>query len=370
MALRKGVSGYKGAERGTMSGLPGDDALERLRLLPLELEAEALEPLTLPAFSGSTLRGAFGRALKDAVCVVAHGICEACPVHRECAYPYVFETVPGEQASRLRKATFVPHPYVVRAPEGDGPLAVGTTFRLGVTLIGRAVERAPAVVQALFRMGERGLTGSRSRFAVREVVAWRGNGAPPLPVAVGDPPRMLAGHAAGVTSIGAFRPDVGVAGITVRFVTPARLAWQGVPVGDVPFHVLARNLLRRASNLLALHEGIELEVDFRRAIADAEAVRVVESRLARADRVRYSARQDRIMNLHGVHGRVLYAGDVGPFRRLLALGQAVGVGKGTTFGLGRIEVAPLREATGDGRHETDESPGGLVPHDRPPGPAG
>lgn len=307
-------------------------------MLPLEIRARARESIELPAFAGSSLRGAFGHALKDVVCVVAHRECERCRLAGACSYPYLFETPRPEGARRLRGARAVPHPYAFHGLEGPQVLATGAPFEFGVTLIGSAVESAPLVIEALRRAAERGLGPNRGRFDLCEVAVRNRPNAEPLLLLGGEalqspPERDLA-----VARTSAFTRDLSGGRAIVEFTAPARLTWNGGLSAEVPFHVLARNLLRRASSLLEFHEAVDLDVDFRGWIARAERVDTVAARFEVEDRLRYSTRQGRRMNLAGVLGRAVYAGELEPFAPLLGLGQLVGVGKGTTFGLGRMRV--------------------------------
>lgn len=318
--------------------------LERLRLLPLEVLAEPLEEIELPAFAGSTLRGAFGHALLDTVCVVAHRDCGICPLVGECAYPYLFETRIPAGARRLVKQPFAPHPYVLRPPPEAGK---GSPLRFGMTLIGRAVERLPLVAEAICRMGGRGLARERGRFRVDSIHSRLPGRAAPTVLVEGDPPILLPEPERAVGRLGDFLVEPDGDRIAVRIRAPLRIVRRGVLEEQLPFHVLVRALLRRASSLLEFHEGIDLDVDFKGLIARAEQVLTRDSSLRRENRVRYSVRQERRMNLAGISGTVVYQGDLEPFLPLLALGQAVGVGKGTTFGLGLLEVT---SATPDALH--------------------
>src|SRR5262249_47261833 len=76
------------------------------------LRLRALEDASLPAFLGSTLRGAFGHALKRAVCVMRKRDCEQCLVGDRCLYPYLFETPPGA-SHLLRGQIRAPHPFIL-----------------------------------------------------------------------------------------------------------------------------------------------------------------------------------------------------------------------------------------------------------------
>src|SRR5882724_732634 len=94
--------------------LPEDFAA--LDLSRYELRLRAFDAVGLPAYLGSTLRGAFGHALKDAVCVMPHRNCERCMVADRCGYPYIFETPPPQDLSLLRGQQCVPHPFILTPP--------------------------------------------------------------------------------------------------------------------------------------------------------------------------------------------------------------------------------------------------------------
>ncbi|MFH0946525.1 MAG: CRISPR system precrRNA processing endoribonuclease RAMP protein Cas6 [Planctomycetota bacterium] len=159
-----------------------------------------------------------------------------------------------------------------------------------------------------------------------------------MPLVLGDPPALVRSHQEAVCPVSSCLPAPGLERLELRFDTPLRLLRNGRLEEEVPFHVLVRALLRRASSLLEFHEGIDLDLDFKGLIEEAERVEQIRSDLTRTDRVRFSARQQRTMNLVGVRGSVAYSGQLDRFRPLLALGLALGVGKGTTFGLGRMRM--------------------------------
>lgn len=60
---------------------------ERVCLSRYRVTLEALEPLDLPAYLGSTLRGAFGQAFRRLACP-ARGD-EPCPLPETCPWPYL-----------------------------------------------------------------------------------------------------------------------------------------------------------------------------------------------------------------------------------------------------------------------------------------
>ncbi len=135
------------------------------------------------------------------------------------------------------------------------------------------------------------------------------------------------------------RPSRYRGGVAFTFLTPTRIKFNGRFILDLDFHHLVRNLLRRVWNLSYFHCGKTLDIDFKALIEKAEKVRTVKRDLSWFDWERYSARQDSRMKLGGFVGSVVFEGDLGEFMPFLELGEIVHVGKGTSFGLGRYEMA-------------------------------
>jgi|GEM_PF-143211 len=87
-----------------------------LDLSRYELTLRACEAASLPAFLGSTLRGAFGHALKEAVCLMSHRDCSHCLVADRCIYPYLFETPVPADLPQFRGLQQAPHPFILAPP--------------------------------------------------------------------------------------------------------------------------------------------------------------------------------------------------------------------------------------------------------------
>lgn len=87
-----------------------------LALSRYELKLWAQQSTSLPAFLGSTLRGAFGHALKEAVCLMSHRDCSHCLVADRCIYPYLFETPVPADLLQFRGLQQAPHPFILSPP--------------------------------------------------------------------------------------------------------------------------------------------------------------------------------------------------------------------------------------------------------------
>ncbi len=362
------------------------EALRPFRCLRLRVEAGATRNILLPPYLGSTIRGAFGMALRQTCCVLRHQECPTCLLRSRCVYSYTFETSLDGENGKLRRYTSAPHPFVLNLD--THPLGIqetGSVFSFGVTLIGRATDFLPYFVYTFQRMGELGLGKGRGTFEVLRVLALDGRGADAEEVYIhGDlhlPEKLLGvedaldglraaenGRAKSAESRGSGQPaqagksgaaadgdpepspppggaggDAGSAHpdlseLLVSFDTPARFIQRGELCRQPRFDLLAGNLLRRLENLVRFHCGGEDPWVYGSLLEDAAGVELVRNETRWHDWERYSNRQDRRMKLGGIVGRAAYRGRLSPFLPLLALGTWVNVGKGTTFGLGRYRL--------------------------------
>lgn len=314
------------------------DALALFRLLCVRVVLRAREPLHLPPYKGSALRGGFGMAFKETVCVVEHRDCGRCLLRTRCAFPYVFDTPVPQEAARMRKYPAAPHPFVLLPPlETKTLYPPGDTLAFYLTLIGAGIDFLPYFIYTFERLGERwGLGKGRGRFSVESVRWQEPQGAERVIYEESQKTLHNTFRPIGVQDL---RPSPGglspARRLTLHFLTPTRIQYQEVLAPALDFHVLIRALLRRLSNLAYFHCGGELPLDFRGVIAAAEQVETIGSDLRWYDWERYSTRQAARMKLGGVIGRVTYRGDLQPFLPILRLGEVVHVGKGTSFGLGK-----------------------------------
>lgn len=113
-------------------------------------------------YLGSAWRGAFGHALRKAVCVTRLPACDPCVLLRSCPYPFLFESRTPPGAKKLTRYPRTPGPFVLEPadPRFD-TLDRDGTLSLGVTLFGAANDHLPYVVHALEQAGRQGLTGRR-----------------------------------------------------------------------------------------------------------------------------------------------------------------------------------------------------------------
>ena len=372
--------------------IPIWDALHSFKVARYRLTYRVIRPVAFEGYLGSVLRGTFGARLRWISCPSRTAPCVGCEWRTRCAYAYVFETPVPEGAERLRTHQDIPRPFVIEAPPpGALRLAAGDELSLGLILLGRAVDYLPHFILAFreidrFSQGPGAGPGANVRleeFAVArggfgwrvdaageavsdaartapsaarvapspDEVVWRA--ADPRRVAagtvltgreiiaqgpVGAPPGAPAQAPTGVAGSAEAAGDDGLRALTITFQTMTRLKHEAGYARRPEFHILVRSLLRRVSNLLYFHDGIDLGVDFRDLIARAGQVSLTHDGTRWQDWTRYSSRQGAAMDLGGFVGEARYAGDLDGFLPLLLIGEYVHVGKNATFGLGRMRL--------------------------------
>jgi hypothetical protein len=364
-----------------------------LNLSRYQFRLRARQAVVLPPFLGSTLRGAFGHALKEAVCAMAHRHCQRCMLAERCIYPYIFET-PAHDIESLRGQNRAPHPFILMPPifervekaaaannrlpkHSDSAefLYKGMRLRLvkpvpavcsdtgwrfssgdelvfELILVGRAVEYMPYVVYAMSEMGKTGLGADRVRFDLIEVALVDEQG-PAKAIYSGG--QLIAGHDHANTKLGDLirrrLKQLEAANILceenlrLEFKTPVRIRVERDLQVNLNFELLVRNLLRRVSLLAVAHGSAPLNMDYRSLINLASGVKTRSSELRWWDWERYSNRQKTKMSLGGFAGEIEYEGEaIQAFMPLIAAGEMLQLGSGTSFGLGRYQIGQRNDA--------------------------
>jgi len=318
---------------------------DRLTLLRLRAQLAACDAGPLSSAFGTTLHGALGRALKLAVCSFPdpeHRPCPGCPALARCPYPGLFEPQPDKDAGR---SGGTPPPALLLAPYGPTPtrVAIGTTLAMDLALVGTATVALPLVLAVLERMVAAGLGPARLPFTVVRVDALDAHGRATAAVQIG--PRLSGQAPEPIRSAAWFvHADQGAppGRVLLRVTTRMRLQHEGLASRQPPAFVdLARALVRRADALARAHGGEAGPFpDPRRWLAAAGQIRLAEAAIRWEAHQRRSASTGHTMPLDGFVGTLAYEGPpevLGVFLPLLALGEAIGVGRGCSFGNGRYQ---------------------------------
>lgn len=325
----------------------------KMRVGALGVRFMANASLSLPAYAGSTMRGAFGHSLREVGCCRAGE--SRCPPCREnalaqeegrvsrCAFGVLFETPvpsppPERDPSQREHTGSVPHPYVLRPPAG-GHYPAGAEIDVILHLIGPGLMQAQAVLHAMRLAGQRGFGDGHVTATVRAMWEQDPVGTRRRPVTEDEDP-----HAPCLTldwdGACALARHLDPTALLLHFLTPTHLVRARAPVPRPDFGEVMRGLFRR----LALFDGASPSSKHSGQLAAllhyADRVRLVEWKGNRMNWVRYSSRQDRYLGLDGFVGTARYEGDLQPLLAYVVLGQALHIGKGCTVGQGHYVIAP------------------------------
>lgn len=338
------------------------------RSVLLRLRFRAADHVGLPAAAAAVWRGLLGARLHAlGPCDSAGGLYDRVFAPSTRAIGPV-AALPSHVRGRLGLGnSAAPRPFVLRTADAGRPeepvsLAPGDLSVVEVVLLEPITDALPAIAQTLERAAasvgravpqSSGRT-ARGRLALEsaELSAGRASvrvhdgGRWTLPTPWPGQALDALWHLERATT-----PDgVSVAGgLDVEVVTPLRLSRRGRDVGpaDLSPSVLAGALYRRLGGLVACYapqtvdEGLLAQAEDA-LYALARRTRLDPYGLRRVDRHRFSHRQRREVPAGGLHGRFrLHAppADLARWYALLTHADRLHLGKGTTFGQGRLRPA-------------------------------
>lgn len=307
----------------------------QLRFADLNFDAQFRSDGILPSFRGTTLRGAFGFMLKKTMCHITGQRCQDCILQTRCAYPVVFEGVPPEDRTFMRKYAAIPQPLVLNV-DCPTPTAVraGQPLRFGVRLLGPAADLFPFVVYAVLRMGEAGLGRDRVPFEIRSV----SDGLEEV-YQKGD----HGIRAPRVRCVGIQGKPCPATRVRLQMHTPLRVRVDGHLTPTLSVQALLRAAIRRFRILTYFYGQPDGPSDLSSLFAQADAARIVEDHLGWMDLCRFSSRQREPMKLGGVVGHLVLDLPPGQLLEWFRVAEAVHLGKATSFGFGRIACEELKE---------------------------
>ncbi len=266
----------------------------------------ALKPATstpLP-FIGSTLRGAFGVSLKKVVCINPSFTCNGCFAKENCLFYDFYEA--KNRAHRYR-FDFELNPE---------------NYDFTLYLFEEATEKLPYVLSAIHKMlTKQGLGVQREKFTIDSITC---NGKRVYDNSNFDLSDITPQH---------FQPDEIPEHITLSLTTPLRMKYQNRLLNQKPpLEPLLYSIQNRLSEIKALPRAkLTFEPDYHEKRAHIRFI----------DQTRRSNRQRTKLQIGGIVGEIEYDKIDEKSVILLKLGEIIGVGKQTVFGMGKIAVKNL-----------------------------
>jgi len=310
-----------------------------LKYQKLRFYLEAEEPIVLPPYKGSALRGGFGATFKKIACVIKKNSCFECLLKNQCAYAYIFETSPPEGTSilKMEKYESIPRPFIIEPPKENKKFYESKEkFYFDLVLIGKAINYLPYFILVFSELGRIGLGRGKGKFKLLEVFNKNMK-------IYSDALKTLKNIEPESIEIPEFinldRSDFEDKEIIIEFKTPVRLKYNRDLVVKLEFFILITNLLRRLNLLNYFHGDAKQPAwDHKKLIELAKEVKIKNDCLYWYDWERYSGRQDTRMKMGGFVGDITFEGIVGPVMPLIKAGEVLHVGKGTAFGLGKYGI--------------------------------
>ncbi len=253
----------------------------------------------------------------------------------KCVYSYVFETPPPSDTKIMRKYASAPHPFIIEPPlEKKRGYTPKDNITLGLTLIGKAIDFLPYFIYTFDELGKTGIGKGRGKYRLEKVKSRNR-------IIYDLTSKTLKTFKTESLSLNYSPKNKKTVNsqLSINFITPTRIIYNGSLTSDLEFHILIRNLLRRLSLLSYFHcNGDPSDWDFKGTIEKAHDVKIKKTTLRWYDWERYSARQDTRMKMGGFVGEITFDGDIGPFLPIIKAGEVLHVGKGTGFGLGKYYI--------------------------------
>lgn len=291
----------------------------------LNLDLKLEEPMELASYKGPMLRGALGTVFRSAVCVRRSlRACDPCTI-TDCPYRQVFES-----ADPLGRQ--VPRPFVIEPPDDNRRIiAPGGRMQFGLVLFGRGLSLAPLFVMLFDEVGKVGLGRTGAKYSVASVSDEKGD----IVYKAGDAFKRPAAK-----TMDDFAPPRHCHSACIRFLTPTVIRREGETMDAPSPEAILEAVIRRVKLLYRFHSTERLQQEAVARTVDTSAlVRMTRVNVARSEVVRFSTRQQKQIRHAGFTGEVELAGDLALLYPWLKTAEYLHVGKGCTFGLGRLGVS-------------------------------
>ncbi len=321
------------------------EQLSHLKVSRFEVVLQSNSEAILPALIGSTLRGAFGHALKAISCSVQHRDCEKCFLSEVCLYPTVFEPVSNG------KSRDIPRPFVFDPPippltreisenkvlklrvAGNGKVS------FGLTLIGETVNKLPYFIYAFELMARHGLGVNRQSFSIGEVFRLDAKNGKTL-IYETSLAKVLPFNGTNLaelaeTGLSELNP---VGFLQIQNQTPLRIRRNRELLEKISFAEFFKQCSLRLK-FLSENYGRQLDFDYKTLMKKAEAVRTEADNLWKHGLSRRSNSQNKTFDLDGMLGEIRFqSDDFSPFLPFIAACEFLNIGSASSLGLGKFKM--------------------------------
>lgn len=287
----------------------------------------------------SAVRGMFGIRLKELSCVQpSNDNCVDCADAEQCAYKQLFFNQYHSSTIAQGQHNDAPRPYIIEPIETLTRICCGDVFHFHFSLIGKANQRLPRIIEVFRSIGLRGVTRFKHCFRIMFIESLHSATESKI---VFDNADLYSELIRPVQVRCPLSYPTTVQSVDLHFETPVCIKTQNVIMTRYfDFPTFVRQLFERFQKLYWLDAVERFSIDDFFA-SRGDEVAIANQNLAWVDWERESNRQKTRMKQGGLIGHISYRGDLSPFVPLICLGEHMHVGKNTAFGLGKFSVTGI-----------------------------
>ena len=291
--------------------------------------------------AGGQIRGALWQALSNIACT-APGERHLSHHAQHCPMCFLMELQQNSPRGQNPPRPFAIRPPLAVRAEDDRRYKTGEQFEIGMTLMGKAVQLFPYLVQGMRTIGQQGVGYGRGRFTIEGISAYH-------PIH-DESEILLEDGIVRVPSLTVCANDIAPLvetapqdNLRLRFLTPTTLKHQGKILDYPEFVPLIARILERCQ-AIAFHYGETTatpevwQPEYLRLTQLAESVERVQDNTRWVSVKSGSRRSNRYHQIGGFVGEVQFERDVQAFYKWLLWGQSLQVGKHIVKGNGWYEI--------------------------------
>lgn len=252
-------------------------------------------------FIGSTLRGAFGVSLKKVVCINPSYSCEGCFAKESCLYYDFYE---AKNKAHQYRFDFKLNPK---------------NYDFSLYLFEDATDKLPYVVSAIHKMlTEQGLGVNRDKYTIQKITC--------------NNKTIYKDEKFDLAEIKpqSFTPKELHSKVELRFITPLRTKYKGKLLSTTPpLETLIFSIHNRLCELTNMPKT---------RLTFTPSYKELKASVRFTDQTRRSNRQKTKLQIGGITGNAIYNDIDEKSLIYLTLGEIIGVGKQTVFGMGKIAL--------------------------------
>lgn len=320
---------------------------KQLEIAKFRIILQAQSEAVLPALIGSTLRGAFGYALKAISCCVPHKNCQICFLSTACLYTSVFEPTSQKVKDLPRPFIFEPPipPFTKEVSENSNlKLRVnkGGKISFDFVLLGETIKKLPYFIYAFDLLAQHGLGVERQSFQIGEVFVMDENSCLTKIYSPNESKiSLFQNFDLGFYVQNKINENPSPDSLKIQLQTPLRIRRDKELLENISFSEFFKQCSIRVKFLFESYSQ-SIVYDHLTLMKQAESIEKLKDGLWRHNFTRHTNRQGKKLNLDGMLGEIEFAGkDLAKFLPFIIVGSLLHIGSASSLGLGKYKISSV-----------------------------